>query len=75
MAKVNVYKIDQKNHRAFEESLEGKLDLIAQNSDIDSFYFKYYEFVPNNENTKSVGWKWILREFLVSSLRTVSKPL
>lgn len=55
MAKVNVYKIDHKNHRAFEESLEGKLELIAQNSEIDDFNFKYYEFVPNNENTKPVG--------------------
>ncbi|MBM7666098.1 uncharacterized protein (TIGR04141 family) [Solibacillus kalamii] len=74
MTKVNVYKIDPKNHRAFEESLEGKLDLITQNSDIDGFYFKYYEFVPNGENTKSVGWKWILREFNREEIRINNQP-
>ncbi|RUS53861.1 hypothetical protein QI30_14295 [Kurthia sp. 3B1D] len=74
MAKVNVYKIDWKNHRAFEESLDGKLDLIAQNNEIDGFYFKYYEFVPNNENTKSVGWKWILREFNREEIKINNQP-
>lgn len=74
MAKVNVYKIESKNHRAFEESLDGKLDLIAQNNDIDSFYFKYYEFIPNEENTKSVGWKWILSEFNREEIRINNQP-
>ena len=74
VAKVNVYKIDKKNHRAFEESLEGKLELIAENHTIDSFYFKYFEFVPNPENTKSVGWKWILREFNRDEIRINNQP-
>lgn len=76
MAKINLYKIDERYHQSFLRYLEEKLELKNDKELLDvnkeKHYFKFYEIVPTEE--KPLGWKWILDEFSIRNVLIKSQP-
>lgn len=80
MAKVNIYKISNAKHGAFERNLEANLEdeasktiNQAENDKLEhEMIFTLYKHVPNQE--KDIPWKWILEAFEEDVLQVTPQP-
>lgn len=76
MSKINLYKIDQRNHRAFLEYLKEKLDFIEHKEFVDEqeekHHFSLYKI--EEETSKEISWNWILNEFEQPQLSNKTQP-
>ncbi|PFI17697.1 DUF6119 family protein [Bacillus cereus] len=80
MAKVNIYKISNTKHGAFERNLEENLAAEvsktisqAENDQLEyEMIFTLYKHVPSQE--KDIPWKWILEAFEEDVLQVTPQP-
>ena len=76
MSKINLYRIDEGNHRAFLNYLEEKLVYI-ENKEIENEEEEIYSFSLfkiNQEVDKEISWNWILNEFGQPLLSVKTQP-
>ncbi|MCK6164945.1 TIGR04141 family sporadically distributed protein [Bacillus pumilus] len=79
MYKINLYKIDERNHRTFFNYLEEKLVYVGNKAleDEEGEKYSFSLFKINEEVDKEISWNWILNEFEQSllSVKTQSKAV
>ncbi len=76
MSKINLYKIDERNHRGFLDYLEEKLNLIEnkvlEDEQEEKYHFSLYKI--DEEVDKEISWNWILHEFEQPYLSVKTQP-
>ncbi|MGD6893760.1 DUF6119 family protein [Bacillus infantis] len=76
MSKINLYKIDERNHRAFLEFLQERLNYI-ENKELEDEQKEKYSFSLfkiEEEVDKEISWNWILNEFEQPQLSVKTQP-
>ncbi|MEC3638711.1 DUF6119 family protein [Bacillus halotolerans] len=76
MSKINLYKIDEGNYRAFLDYLEERLVYI-ENKELEYEQGEKYSFSLfkiNEEVDKEISWNWILNEFEQPLLSVRTQP-
>ncbi|MCY9028102.1 DUF6119 family protein [Bacillus inaquosorum] len=76
MSKINLYKIDEGNHRDFLDYLEERLVYI-ENKELEYEQGEKYSFSLfkiNEEVDKEISWNWILNEFEQPLLSVKTQP-
>lgn len=76
MSKINLYKIDERNHRAFLNFLAERLDFI-ENKELEDEQEEKYSFSLfkiDVEADKEISWNWILNEFEQPMLSVKTQP-
>lgn len=77
MAKVNLYRIEDRDHRAFVDYLGERMNFI-ENKRVedeggeDTFNYSLYKI--EEEVEKEIGWNWILNEFAQSHISVKTQP-
>lgn len=76
MSKINLYKIDEGNHRAFINYLEERLVYIENKEleDEEEEKYSFSLFKINEEVDKEISWNWILNEFEQPLLSVKTQP-
>ncbi|MED4018506.1 DUF6119 family protein [Sutcliffiella cohnii] len=79
MSKINLYRIDEGNHRAFLKYLEEKLG-YTENKELEDEEEEIYSFslfIINEEVDREISWNWILDEFeqRLLSVKTLPKAV
>ncbi|MCU9614351.1 TIGR04141 family sporadically distributed protein [Caldibacillus lycopersici] len=76
MSKINLYRIDEGNHRAFLNYLEEKLVYIENKEleDEEEEKYSFSLFKINEEVDKEISWNWILNEFGQPLLSVKTQP-
>ncbi|MFF2795338.1 DUF6119 family protein [Lysinibacillus xylanilyticus] len=76
MTKINLYKIDERYHRSFNDNIEEKLGQIDNkeltDSEEEKVIFKLYKM--DEEIQKDINWNWILSEFEIQPLQISTQP-
>jgi uncharacterized protein (TIGR04141 family) len=76
MSKINLYRIDERNHRIFLDFLENKLNHI-ENKELENEQEEKYSFSLfkiEEELDKEISWNWILNEFEQPALSVKTHP-